>query len=213
MAKADDPQKADGYAIAPGIVKNNIDCLALGRVQVRIPSLPGFEPWCRFAAVGGAAGRGLAWVPHIDDEVLVAFSQHDQRDAYIIGGLWSTKDRPPIDSPLDFLTKKVLKTGVTPDVGHSLEFDDAKQSVTITTSTKQKITIDPNTIELKSSTGTLTITMDNKSQTITIDAGLKIALKAKQISVDATKLELKGADVSIKSSGPCTIKGAVVKIN
>jgi len=213
MAKADDPQKTDGYGFATGIVKNNIDCLALGRVQVRIPSLPGFEPWCKFVAIGGAAGRGFSWVPHIDDEVVVAFSQHDERDAFIIGGVWNLKDRPPIDSPLDFLTKKVLKTGATPDVGHSLEFDDAKQSVTITTSTKQKITIDPNTIELKSSTGTLTITMDNKSQTITIDAGLKIALKAKQISVDATKLELKGADVSIKSSGPCTIKGAVVKIN
>jgi uncharacterized protein involved in type VI secretion and phage assembly len=213
MAKADDPQKTDGYAIAPGIVKNNIDCLAVGRVQVRVPSLPGFEPWCRISAVGGAGGRGLAWVPHINDEVLVAFSQNDERDAYIMGGLWSTKDRPPLDSPADSLTKKVIKTGATPDVGHSLEFDDAKQSVTITTSTKQTVTIDPKTIELKNSTGTLTIKMDNTTETITIDAGLKIGLKAKQITLDATRLELKGTDVSIKSSGPCTIKGAVVKIN
>jgi len=213
MAKADDPKKSDGYAIAPGIVKNNEDCLGLGRVQVRIPSMPGFEPWCRFTAIGGASGRGFAWVPHNEDEVLVAFSQNDQRDAYIIGGLWSLTARPPISLPPDFLTKKVLKTGATAVDGHTLEFDDAKKSITITTTTQQKITIDPKIIQLENSTGTLTIKMDNTNQTITIDAGVKIGLKAKQITLDATKLELKGTDVSIKSSGPCTIKGAVVKIN
>ena len=180
---------------------------------MRVPSLPSFEPWCRIAAIGGASGRGFAWVPQIDDEVLVAFSQHDQRDAYVIGGLWSLRDRPPIGSPLDFLTKKVIKTGATSATGHEVEFDDVKQSIKITTGTQQKITMDPTTIELKNSAGTLTIKMDNSSQTISIEAALKIELKAKQISIQGTQVELKGADVKIQSSGPCTIKGALVKIN
>src|SRR5262249_55419221 len=112
MAKAEAEQKHEGFAIAPGIVINNLDCLGLGRVQVRIPLLPAFEPWCRISTIGGSSDRGFAWVPQIDDEVLVAFSQHDERDAYILGGLWNTLDRPPLVAPTDFLIKRVIKTGL-----------------------------------------------------------------------------------------------------
>ena len=31
-----------GYAVAPGLVTNNLDALGEGRVQVQIPSLPDF---------------------------------------------------------------------------------------------------------------------------------------------------------------------------
>jgi len=213
MAKADDDRQPEGFAIATGIVTNNLDALGLGRVQVRVPVLPAFEPWCRIAAIGGAAGRGFVWVPHIDDEVLVAFSQHDQRDAYVIGGLWNTLDRPPITAPPDFITRRVIKTGATSGVGHEVEFDDALQSIKITTSTKQKITIDPNRIELANTAGTLTIKMDNESQTISISAALKIEMKATQISIQGTKIDLKGTTINVQAGGPCVVKGLPVKIN
>ena len=145
----------DGFAIAPGIVTNNLDLLAEGRVQVRIPAAPDFEPWARVATVGGGSGRGFCWIPQIDDEVLVAFAQNDPSGAYILGGLWNTKDRPPLTLPTDFLTKRVIKTGVAGGVGHAIEFDDALQSITITSSTSQKVTIDPLKIELTNTAGTL----------------------------------------------------------
>ena len=47
----------EGFAIAPGIVTNNLDAIAEGRVQVRIPSVPSLEPWARVPAVGGGSGR------------------------------------------------------------------------------------------------------------------------------------------------------------
>jgi uncharacterized protein involved in type VI secretion and phage assembly len=213
MAKADDDRQPEGFAIAAGMVTNNLDGLGLGRVQVRVPIIPAFEPWCRIAAIGGASGRGFAWVPHIGDEVLVAFSQHDQRDAYVIGGLWSTLDRPPITAPPDFITRRVIKTGATSGVGHEVEFDDALQSIKITTSTKQKITIDPNTIELANTAGTLTIKMDNEGQTISISAALKIEMKATQISIQGTKIDLKGTTINVQAGGPCVVKGLPVKIN
>jgi len=213
MAKADDDRQPEGFAIAPGTVINNIDCLALGRVQVRVPLLPSFEPWCRMAAVGGASGRGFAWVPQKGDEVLVAFSQHDHRDAYIIGGLWSMTKRPPIDAATDFITKRVLKTGATGLKGHKVEFDDALQSITITSTTDQKIAIDPKKIELTNAAGTVAIKMDNTSQTISVSATAKIELKATQISIQGKNIELKGTTVDIKASGPCSIKGLTVKIN
>jgi uncharacterized protein involved in type VI secretion and phage assembly len=213
MAKADEERQPEGFAIAPGVVTNNFDTLGLGRVQVRVPLLPSFEPWCRMAAVGGASGRGFVWVPQIGDEVLVAFSQHDQRDAYVIGGLWSTRDRPPIAAPPEFITKRVIKTGVTSAVGHEVEFDDALQSIKITTSTKQKITIDPKQIELTNTAGTLTIKMDNATQTVSISAALKIELKATQISLQGTKIDLKGTTINVQSAGPCTVKGLPIKLN
>jgi len=202
-----------GYSISPGIVTNNLDLIAEGRVQVRIPSLPAFEPWARLAAVGGGSSRGLLWVPQIDDEVLVAFSQNDERDAYVLGGLWSTLSRPPLTLPTDFLIKRVIKTGLAGGLGHEVEFDDALQSVTVTTSTRQKITIDPLKIELQNTAGTLTIKMDNTSQTVSITAATKIELTATQISIKGAQIELKGGKIDIQSGGPCTVMGLPVKIN
>jgi uncharacterized protein involved in type VI secretion and phage assembly len=194
------------YAIAPGVVTNNMDLIAEGRVQVRIPSRPSFEPWARLAAVGGGAKRGFLWVPQRDDEVLVAFNQDDDTDAYIIGGLWSTKDRSPVTLPTDFLTKRVIKTGMAGGLGHEVEFDDLKQSITITSSTRQKVTIDPLKIEMSNMAGTIKIALDNTQQAISIQAVKSIELKAAQIKLQAGKIDIEGM-------GPTSISGKPVKIN
>ncbi len=116
-----------GFAVAPGIVTNNLDLIGEGRVQVKIPSLPAFEPWARVSSVGAGSSRGLCWIPQIDDEVLVAFSQNDPSSAFVLGGLWSTRDRAPLTLPTDFLTKRVIKTGLAGGLGHEVEFDDLLQ--------------------------------------------------------------------------------------
>jgi uncharacterized protein involved in type VI secretion and phage assembly len=195
-----------GYAIAPGKVTNNLDAIGEGRVQVHLPSRPSFDPWARIAAVGGGSGRGFLWIPQIDDEVLVAFNQNDERDAYILGGLWSTLDRPPLLAPPEFLVKRKIKTGMAGGVGHEVEFDDALQSITITSSTKQKITIDPLKIELTNLAGTVTISLDNKTQSITIQAVNSIELKAAQIKLQAVNIDLQGTALT-------NITAPLVKIN
>jgi uncharacterized protein involved in type VI secretion and phage assembly len=203
-----------GFAIAPGLVINNLDALGEGRVQVQIPSLPDFEPWCRLAAIGAGDGRGFVWVPQINDEVLVAFNQNDDRDAYILGGLWNTRDRPPLTIPTDFLIKRVIKTGMISGVGHEIEFDDALQSIKITTTTQQKITIDPLKIEMTNMAGTVKITLDNTQQAVSIQAVASIELQAAQIKLKAANIDIDGAvATNVKSSGVCNITGTLVKIN
>lgn len=203
-----------GFAIAPGVVRNNLDVLAEGRVQVEIPSLPAYEVWARVASVGAGSSRGFVWIPQIDDEVLVAFNQNDERDAYILGGLWNTRDRPPLTIPTDFLIKRVIKTGVAGGLGHEIEFDDALQSITITSSTQQKITIDPLKIEMTNLAGTVTLTLDNTQQAITLQAVASIELKAAQIKLQAVNIDIEGtAATNIKSTGICNINGSLVKIN
>ena len=212
-AEAEPHRQYSGYAVAPGVVTENLDVLAEGRVKVRIPTLSAFEPWARLCAIGAGSSRGFLWVPQINDEVLVAFNQNDERDAYVLGGLWSTLDRPPLLVPTDFLIKRVIKTGVAGGIGHEIEFDDALQSITIKTSTLQKITIDPLTIKLENTAGTLSIKMDNTSQSIAITAVNSIELKALQIKLEGSQVDVKGATVNIQSVGPCNVQGLPVKIN
>ena len=212
-ADKDGASRANGYSISPAIVTNNLDALGEGRVQVRIPALPAFDPWARLCAIGAGSSRGYLWVPEIDDEVLVAFNQNDERDAYVLGGLWNLRDRPPVSLPTDFLIKRVIKTGKKGGVGHEVEFDDLKQSITITSSTQQKVTIDPTMIELQTTGGSVSVKLDLTSQTVSITAPLKIELKATQISIQGTTVDIKGATVNIQSAGPCSIQGLPVKIN
>lgn len=205
--------KGVGYSISPGVVTNNIDFLSEARVEVKLPILPAFDVFARLSSIGAGSSRGFLWVPEVDDEVLVAFNQNDERDAFLLGGLWSTMGRPPLISPPDFILKRVIKTGKTGGLGHEVEFDDALQSITITSSTKQKITIDPLTIELKNTAGTLSIKMDNTSQTISITAAAKLELKAPQIKIEGVQVEIKGGTVNVQAATACQIQGLPVKIN
>jgi uncharacterized protein involved in type VI secretion and phage assembly len=206
-------QHTGGFAIAPGVVTNNIDVIGQGRVQVKVPTRPSFEPWARLSAVGAAAGRGFMWVPQIGDEVLVAFAENDTSSAYVLGGLWSALNSPPLTLPDDTAAKRTIKTGLTEALGHTLEFDDAQQSITITTSTDQKISMDPTTIQLTNLAGTVSITLDNAAQKISITAANKIELNAIEISMTATTIEMSGTKVSITSAGPCTVQGLPIQLN
>lgn len=211
----DSPGKnGNGVAsIFTGIVSNNLDLLMQGKVVVRIPALDQ-DVWARLVAIGAGDSRGFLFVPQPDDEVLVALNQDDPTDAFLLGGLWNDQDRVPESTPTDLITKRTIKTGLAGGAGHELEFDDALQTITLTSSTKQKVTIDPVKIRLENSAGTLTITMDNAAQTITVNAAAKIELSAPAISIDGqATLELKGGVVDIKSNGPCSIQGLPVKIN
>ena len=214
MAEREGAGHGRGYAVAPGVVVNNLDALAEGRVQVRVPSLPAFEPWARLCAIGAGSGRGFLWVPQINDEVLLAFNQNDERDAYVLGGLWNTLDRPPLLVPTDFLIKRVIKTGMAAGVGHEIEFDDALQSITITSSTQQKVTIDPLKIELTNLAGTVKVTLDNTQQAVSIQAAVSIELKATQIKLQAANIDIEGAvATNVKSGGVCNVTAPLVKIN
>lgn len=203
----------EGFGVTPGIVVNNLDAMGEGRVQVRVPSTPELQPWARVLGIGGGNQRGLCWIPQIDDEVLVAFAQNDPNVAYVLGGLWSTRDRPPLSLPTDFLIKRTLKTGMAAGVGHEVEFDDALQSIKITSSTQQKITIDPLSIKIENTAGTLSVTLDNATQTIKLESALKIELKATQISLEGVTVDIKGTTINIQSAGPCSVMGLPIKLN
>jgi phage baseplate assembly protein gpV len=211
--------KGGGFGIAPGIVEDNFNLLSEGRVQVRIPSHPEFKPFARIVGLGGGSGRGFLWAPQIGDEVLVAFNKNDHKDAYILGGLWCTINRPPVTLPTDFITKRVIRTGVKDSpVGHTIEIDDALQSIKITTSTSQEIILDPEKIQISASEGVHTITLNilNVPPSIEISTLGDITLSAPtgKITLEALELEMSGeVSTSISSEGAVTVEGLSIELN
>jgi hypothetical protein len=111
------------------------------------------------------------------------------------------------------LSKKVIKTGLTAALGHEIELDDAQQSVTITTSTKQRIKLDPTTIELSNIAGTVSISLDNTTQTITLTAAKKIEMKSLSIELTAAKVNVSAGTLNLDSKGPCVVSGLPIKLN
>jgi len=213
-ADAGKKEQDAGTSVVTGTVINNCDLNGHGKLLVRIPSMD-TEVWCSMTAPGGGPNAGIQFLHRVDDNVLVALNKNDLADAYILGGLWSTADRPPVSTP-DAVTKRVIKTGLTKGgPAHEIEMDDALQSISIVSTTKQKITIDPTKIELTNTAGTLTISLDNESQTITIrGVNVKISGVA-SVAIDAPKVDISAkGSISVATKGVCTIQGTTaVNIN
>jgi uncharacterized protein involved in type VI secretion and phage assembly len=209
-AQEEEPQSGLETRILTGTVVNNCELIGEGKVLVRVHSI-GEEIWCRLTTIGGGKDAGILYVPRIKDEVVIG---QCGADAYVLGGLFSAQNGLPVNAA-QAPTKRVIKTGVAGGKGHKVEMDDILESVKIETSTKQKITLDPKQIEVMNAAGTLSITLDEKSQTVTI-RGVNITLEA------AAKLTLKGrvteikADpgpLTLKATAACSVKGTPIRLN
>ena len=90
------------YGLVVGQVTDIADPDGMFRVKVSLPWLSDdYESWwARVAQPGAGSGRGLAWLPEVGDEVLVAFGHGDVRAPYVIGGLYNGVDTPPLGGQL-----------------------------------------------------------------------------------------------------------------
>ena len=203
-------RRRNAVSIALGKVSNNVDLLSQGKVLVRIPALDR-EVWARLVAPGAANGRGLLINPQIDEEVLVAFHQADPNDAYLLGGLWSTSNRMPVSTFNDALSKRILKTGISDLPGHTLEFDDAFQSITITTSTGQEIKMSPAEIVIKTKLSKVRLGLDGSVDVTGVAAKMTMSTSG-AVSITGTSISLQAPNIEIKGTN-ITVTGANVKIN
>ncbi|HEY4264039.1 MAG TPA: phage baseplate assembly protein V [Micropepsaceae bacterium] len=198
--------KIEGVSIAT--VLNNIDCTGEARVQLTLPWLPGYTPWARISSQMAGMASGSFFVPQIGDEVLVAFHHGDVREPYILGTCWNTMDRPPALSPTDAVTKRKIRT----PMGHELSFDEATQSVTLSSNTMSTVTLDLEKAEISTPLAKVTI---GKAGNVTISAKTMLTLEAPVIKINAkTVLTAQSGGVAqFKAGGVCSVQGATVKIN
>jgi uncharacterized protein involved in type VI secretion and phage assembly len=199
-------QKIFGVSVAT--VLNNIDCTGEARVQLLLPWLPGYTPWARLASQMAGMGMGSYFVPQIGDEVLVAFNHGDVREPYVLGTCWNTTDRPPAIAPTDAVTKRKIRT----PLGHELSFDEATQTVTLTSNAMTTLTLDPTKAEISTPFAKVTVGMAGD---VSISAKTKLTLDAPVIEINAKSVlnvSSKGT-AALKASGACAVQGSVVKIN
>jgi len=224
-----------------GIVTNNKDPDGVGRVRVKFPALSDQEEswWARVVTPGAGSSAGLMFMPQIDDEVLVGFEHGDMRRAFVLGGVWGAKAKPPTAAETFLAQNKVVHWGLRTMNGTTLGIrsgdkpEDKHYKVALPDGTTQYMGSDKTeivamnkSIELRSGQASILITDKGDiqikggnikleaTQGITID-GLTIAGKAKTSfkAEGATSLDLKGgASASLEASGITQVKGSLVKI-
>ncbi len=187
--------------VVTAIVDDNDDPAKLGRVRVRYPWLgdQAVSFWARLAMPGAGPDYGMAWVPQVGDEVLVAFEQGDVDHPFVIGGLWNGSDAAPLgDGLLD--SGNVKRSGFVSRTGHKLVFfDDAGESGIALISANNKYRI-----SLNETKGELHVYFDGK---LLLEGTGDVEVKTQgDFKVNAT-------GVTIQAQGQAAFKGATVAIN
>jgi len=199
LLAVDGKDKSRIYGVVMAIVTNNQDPDKMGRVRVKFPWLSDDHEswWARIATPMAGAGRGIYFLPEVNDEVLVAFDHGDVRFPYVLGGLWNGKDAPPATNDDGENNIRVIHSRS----GHLIRLDD--------TSGDEKVEIidktQGNSITIKSSDNSITITCTGKLK-LHATAGVEMTSDA-NIKIQAS------AGIDIQAGAPMNIKGAVVNIN
>ena len=195
------------YGVAVGVVTNNKDPEGQGRVKVKCPWMSDNHEsfWARLVTPMAGKERGLYMLPEVDDEVLLAFEHGAPEFAYVLGALWNGKDKPPESNANGTNDHRTLKSRS----GHVVRLDDTNGD---------------ERIEILDKSGKNRIVIRTAEHTITIEAGSKVTITAKDgaltlggDSVEITSngslsLQAKG-NIEVKANGQLKLKGATVDIN
>lgn len=172
----------------------------MGRVKVKFAHLCGTESdWCTVVTPMGGPERGFVMLPEVGDDVLVGFEHGDPNRGYVLGSLWSQKqkipagDGRPRENNLRFIRSRC---------GHVVRLDDTKG--------KEKIEIIDHLGEHK-------IVIDSAAKKIEIictSGDVSITAKAGKVAVEASEVSMKSSGaINIEAAGPMNLKGATVNIN
>jgi phage baseplate assembly protein V len=203
------PNSTDGRftGVAMAIVTNNKDPDGLGRVKVKLPWLDDQveSDWARVVTAMAGAGRGLYWLPEVDDEVLVAFEHGRPDSLYVLGGLWNGKDKPPEDNKDGKNNVRALKTRS----GHVIRLTD--------TDGDEKIEIidktGKNSIVISAKDKTVTITADADITVTSTNGKLKLSGNGVEITSQAAVKIQASQNMDLKAGAQLNVKGQIVNIN
>ena len=193
--------------VAVAIVVDSTDDSGTGRIRVRYPwqGESAETYWARVATPMAGKGRGVYFLPEVEDEVLLAFEHGDARFPYVLGALWNGQDKPPESNENGENNIRSIKSRS----GHVIRLND--------TDGEEKI-------EIIDKSGKNTIVIDTAKNAITLTSEKDITLSASKgtIKLDAQKIEIKssaetkivsGAGMDVKATGTMNVKGATVNIN
>jgi phage protein D/phage baseplate assembly protein gpV len=167
-----------------GQVTDIADPDGMFRVKVSFPWLSDdYESWwARVAQPGAGNARGLAWLPEVGDEVLVAFGHGDVRAPYVIGSLYNGVDAPPAgDQLIDTAVGQVVRRVCASRTGHRLVLCDDDSAAQVL---------------LSSGDDNLQITLDVAQTSITVDSSGSVTISgSSQVQITSE------GDISIQAQG------------
>lgn len=200
------------WPLMTAIVTNNDDPENQGRVRCKFPWLDADleSAWARVVGLGAGGERGVLWLPEVNDEVLVGFEQGDISRPFVLGGLWSGAEAPPISSNQAVANGSVVQRVLVTRTGHKIVFQDENPAtVTIESAAGHRIVIDDDNakIELTTSAGN-SLVLDDNGQKIAVKSGGTLDIEA------STNLSVKASgNMNLEASGNLTVKGAIIQLN
>lgn len=216
--------------VATGVVTDVKDPENLGRVKVRLPWMrDDFGTfWARVLQIGAGADRGAMLLPEVNDEVLVAFEQGDVGAPFVLGGLYSAKNKPYAGraADIDGGSGAVNRRAFVGRTGHALEIlesrehngiwlhtGDGKLSLAMDGSNAPVITVHSDgkvVVEAKDG-----VDIDAGTGGVKVTGGQKIELTAKTgITLDAGggDVQVKGVNVDVKGTAQASLSAAKVGV-
>lgn len=203
------------HSVVVGVVTNTDDPKDWGRVKVKFPWMAddAESDWARLATVGGGPDAGLAAIPAVDDEVVVAFAHGDFSQPFVLGGLWNGKHKVPSETKASAGEEPLVRAWRSRE-GHFIAMHDTSdKKIQIKTAGGYSITLSDKDKDIViTGPGKLKITMD---QDITIEGKANIKVKATgDINLEATKnLVLKGTEVTLEGTAKATVKAMNVSVD
>ncbi len=195
------------YGVAIGVVTNNKDPDGLGRVKASLPWMDDEveTDWARVVAPMAGAGRGIYFLPEVNDEVLVAFEHGNPDTPYVLGGLWNGQDKPPeanSDGKNDVRTIRSRSGNVI----RLTDTDGQSKIEIIDSSTK-------NSIVISAKDNSITIAAAGDITIASSDGKLKLSGNGVEITSTSTVKVQASQNAEVTASGQLTLKGQVVNIN
>jgi phage baseplate assembly protein V len=195
------------YGVAIGVVTNNKDPDGLGRVKASLPWMDDQVEtnWARVVAPMAGAGRGIYFLPEVNDEVLVAFEHGNPDTPYVLGGLWNGQDKPPEangDGKNDVRTIRSRSGNVI----RLTDTDGGSKIEIIDSSTK-------NSIVISAKNNSITIAAAGDITIASSGGKLKLSGNGVEITSTSTVKVQASQNAAVTASGQLTLKGQVVNIN
>lgn len=235
-------QTAAFSGVTPAVVTSIDDPDNLARVKVKLLNRNSSDCETDFIRVmTPMAGKewGCFFLPEVGDEVLVAFSSGEVARPYVLGALWNRQRQPPVKLADQQNQERLLKSKngceirLHDEAGKEtidirtpgkleIKLDDEAQSITLAGGDNRVVIhVKDNAVSIEGATkitvaaGGAKLSLDAKANAATLESGQSLKLKSQQITIEAQSMltAKSGGNLTVSSSGPANLKGAIVKLN
>lgn len=191
----------------PATVTKNEDKDGLARIKVRFSWQDKGEesPWLSVVVPHAGKEKGFRFLPEVNDEVMVDFINNNAERPFVLGAVYSDKDKP--DVPHNGNHIKVIGT----KTGRRLEFDDDQGYLVLSDNYSGKM---PKNLlyQRRNNEGTYAILASHKSDEafsrieLTNEESIEISLVSGGNALASVLLQKEGKKITIRSKGSVQIE-------